>query len=131
MRKHRVSAYGVAMLVVAGLMAGCSSSTPSEAMLPIGFSQRSDVPYIIGRIARRTTENGQTRLLVRARDGSSSRVPEAVVTVGSATLMKWSDGDAATRDNLRIGLGVMVWVSGPELRSLPPQVTADAVLLMR
>ena len=131
MRNCRVRVWGLALWVVAGCLAGCGSSTPSEAMLPIGFSQRSDVPYIIGRIVRRTTENGQTRLLVRARDGSSSRVPEAVVTVGSATLMKWSDGDAATRNALRAGLTVMVWVSGAELRSLPPQVTADAVLLMR
>jgi hypothetical protein len=131
MRNYRVSMGGLAMLVVAGVLAGCGSSTPAEATLPIGFSQRSDVPYIIGRIVRRTTENGQTRLLVRARDGSSSRVPEAVVTVAPATLMKWSDGDAATRADLRVGLGVMVWVSGAELRSLPPQVAADAVLLVR
>ena len=131
MRIDQVRTRGLALCVVAALLAGCGGSTPSEAMLPIGFSQRSDVPYIIGRIVRRTTDGGQTRLLVHARDGSSSRVPEAVVTVGSTTLMKWSDGDAAMQDHLRVGRRVMVWVSGAELRSLPPQVSADALLLMR
>jgi hypothetical protein len=46
-------------------------------------------------------------------------------------LIVWEDGRGATRDHLQRGQVVMVWVTGPELRSMPPQVSANGLILQR
>lgn len=53
------------------------------------------------------------------------------MSVGSSVLLKWRDGRTASVRELRVGRRVMVWATGVELRSLPPQVIASAILLTR
>ena len=121
-------------LLLAALLslAACDrSSTVAGTTLPPGFSERSDVPYISGSIVERTDVNGVTTLLVRVPRGTTARVPEARVTVGSPVIVKWTDGRAASPRELRVGRRVTVWVTGAELRSLPPQVTGNGFLLTR
>jgi hypothetical protein len=43
----------------------------------------------------------------------------------------WREGSEASPADLHVGREVIVWQSGPETRSDPPQVTADAILLER
>jgi hypothetical protein len=48
-----------------------------------------------------------------------------------STLLVFGDGRAASPAALTVGRTVVVWVRGPETRSLPPQVTGSAVLVAR
>jgi hypothetical protein len=119
--------------------AACSPSpavAPSLAVeaLPPTLALRSDSPYVTGTIVRREEADGAPRLLVRSAEGASafaSRVPEAVVRVHADSLLTYRDGRAAPAGELTVGRLVTVWVRGPESRSLPPQVTASAILLER
>ena len=131
MRFHSVRVRAVLMCAVALVLAGCSTSPTEEAMLPIGFAERSDTPYITGSILERTDIGGQVRIRVRASRGTLSRVPEAWVTVAPSALIKWRDGTIATVRYLHVGRRVMVWATGAEMHSAPPQVTGNAFLLTR
>ncbi len=123
----------VCFWAVAFLAMGCGGgSAPTEdAMLPIGFSERSDVPYIMGTITRRWDEGGRARILVHVPRGTEARVPAAVVSVGSGVLIKWRNGRSASVRDLQVGRSAMVWATGGEMRSMPPQVAASAILLTR
>ena len=133
MHSRFVGVRAVVVCVVTVILAACGrGSTPTEEpMLPIGFSERSATPYIMGVITERTADNGGVRIRVHVRRGSDARVPEAIVAVGPSVLIKWRDGRTASLRDLRVGRNVMVWASGPEMRSLPPQVEANGVLLTR
>jgi len=72
--------------------------------------------YIRGVVVERTVGDA---ILVR-RDAER----EALVRRGAATRVR-----AATWEGIAVGQRVTVWNSGPELRSLPPQVTADSVVV--
>ena len=120
--------------------AACSPAAPAAApdlaleALPPTLALRSDSPYVTGTIVRRDEADGAPRLLVRSAEGASvsaSRVPEAVVRVHPDSLLTSRDGRAAPAGELTVGRVVTVWVRGPELRSLPPQVTASAILVER
>jgi hypothetical protein len=132
MRSRASGPGGAFMLAVLLSLTACDrSSAPTDPMLPPGFAERSDRPYIAGSIVERSDANGEVRLLVRAPRGATLGVPEARVTVGARALMKWTDGRVASPRELRVGRRVTVWVTGPELQSLPPQVTASALLIAR
>jgi hypothetical protein len=118
------------------LLAACrpAASAPEPDALPLAIAVRSDSPYVSGPIVERSVEaSGMVRLLVRARstDDGTSRQPAAVVRVDPDSLLVWSDGRAARPADLTVGRAVKVWVRGPELRSLPPQVTGSAILVER
>lgn len=111
--------------------AGCADDAPVAPTLPFALAVRSDLPYVEGRIAARE-EGAVLRLLVQASPWRpDQRVPAAYVTVPDGATLLWRDGRAATAADLRVGRAVVVWASGAELRSSPPQVAADAVLLER
>ena len=133
MHSRFVSVRAVLICAAAVILVACGggSTPPEDAMLPIGFSERSATPYIIGVITSRSDDNGSVRIRVHVPRGADARVPEAIVHVSPSVLMKWRDGRTASLRDLRVGRNVMVWASGPELRSLPPQVAANGILLTR
>ena len=135
MRRVRFGAVGSLLVASAAwsAMVGCGGSvTDVPTDLPAQLALRSDTPYIIGTIIKReVVTGGVVRLLVRAGDSDFSRVSQALVTVRHDALLLWPDGSAASLDALRLGRHVMVFTNGPELRSLPPQVSGDAILLVR
>jgi hypothetical protein len=128
-----------AVLVLAALLAAgaCSPSSaaapaPDSGLLPQALALRSDTPYITGTVTRRDEAGRTLRLLVRAAadaSPSAARTTEAVVAVHPDSLLVHRDGRAAPPRELVVGRAVTVWVRGPELRSMPPQVTASAILL--
>ena len=113
--------------------AGCAGGpTAADEALPMEFQIRSDVPYIRGEIVERTVSaSGELRLHVRALPGAESRNSEALVTVLPEAIIRWANGKHGTREQLRRGQVVTVWVTGPELRSMPPQVGANGLILHR
>lgn len=124
--------YLILLIAIVASFSACGSPTDTDGELPLLLAIRNDAPYITGRITERWTEgNGAVRLLVKAPDPASVRVGAAVVTIANDAIVVRTDGSAAGRDVLDVGRRVAVWVTGPELRSLPPQVTGDAFLLYR
>ena len=125
------SRFGV--LLVAVLSLGCGGGpTGVDQMLPLEFQVRSDVPYMRGVIVERIeSAGGGLRIRVRAVPGVETRNSEAIATVLPGAVIRWADGSHATPDQLRRGQAVTVWVTGPELRSLPPQVGANGLILHR
>ncbi len=122
------------LLGAALLLAACRSAAAPPEALPFALAVRSDTPYVSGPIAERSVEaSGSVRVLVRARrtDDGSSRQPAALVRVDPDSLLLWADGRAARPADLTVGRAVTVWVRGPESRSLPPQVTGSAILVVR
>ena len=130
-RPHAARLLGAALLLAACRPA---AAPPEPEALPMAIAVRSDSPYVTGPIAERSVEaSGMVRMLVRARsvDDGTSRHPAAVVRVDPDSLLVWADGRAARPTDLTVGREVKVWVRGPELRSLPPQVTGSAILVVR
>ena len=130
-RPHAARLLGAALLLTACRPA---AAPPEPEALPMALAIRSDTPYVSGPIAERSVEpSGTVRMVVRARstDDGSSRHPAAVVRVHPDSLLVWFDGRAARPEDLTVGRAVRVWVRGPELRSLPPQVTGSAILVER
>ena len=121
----------VVLLLIPLALAGCNGGPAStDRPLPSEFAVRADPPYIRGEIIARTVhENGTIRLRVRAPAGADARVPEAIVTLASNAIVRWEHGHHADADLLVRGRKVTVWITGPELRSLPPQVTGNGFLL--
>jgi hypothetical protein len=127
----------VARLLPLAAAAACGGSAPATASdaLPFALAVRSDTPYITGAVTSRAdAATGVLRVRVRAREGaepSQARVVEADVTVHPDSALLWRDGRAARPADLTVGRAVTVWVRGPELRSMPPQVTGSAILVDR
>jgi hypothetical protein len=122
------SGLGLLMALTACADASVESKTGS---LPGALAVRGDLPYIAGTIIDRTTRDGRTRILVRSPRDATTRVPEAIVNVTAGATILWSDGSPAAASDLRARRNVTVWITGPELRSLPPQVSGEAFLLKR
>ena len=128
-RRRRLGALA-ALAALPLLAAGCESEAVAGIPLPLALAVRSDLPYVEGRIAARE-EGAVLRVLVQAPARSERRVTAAYVTVPDGATLLWRDGSVATAADLRVGRAVVVWADGAELRSSPPQVAADAVLLER
>jgi hypothetical protein len=128
----RLPALLLALVLLPVAACGGRDSAGPAAELPDALAARSDVPYVRGRVVERMTEDSALGLRVRVQDapGSTARVTHAVVAVRGARLL-WRDGSEASLADLHVGGEVIVWQSGPETRSDPPQVTADAILLDR
>jgi hypothetical protein len=122
---RRRTCRALALLLLAA--AGCSRDPTGPPSLPPEFAILSSSPYIEGRIVERES-TVVLRLLVRSTSGRSV-VPEAVESVPAGARLLWPDGRVASPDDLRAGRAVLVWAAGPELQSLPPQVTASRVLV--
>ncbi len=123
------SVLGLLALLLLSLGA-CRSGPTEDDQLPAEFAVRSDTPYITGSIIERTERTGDLRIRVRSGD-SAARVPEAIVTVLPGAVMRWTNGSRASSADLQPGRSVMVWVTGAELRSLPPQVSGNGFVLRR
>lgn len=125
---RRSVAFAALLLTMVG---ACGRSpTTADEQLSAEFAIRSDVPYIRGEIVeRRTTARGAVQLLVRGRGLPQSGVREASVTVEPGAVIRWAHGHVASADQLVRGVHVTVWITGPELRSLPPQVTGNGFIL--
>ena len=122
----------LAALALGALVACNRTPTNAGHDLPLLLAMRSDTPYISGTIVHREVrEDGRLQLLVSATDRESARVPDALVRVVQGALLLWPDGSEASTESLHVGRRVTVWVTGPELRSLPPQVSGNAILLQR
>jgi len=144
-RLDRRAAVVARLLPLAVAAAACGGDAPATASdappdgmptgLPFALAVRSDTPYITGTVtSRAVSATGTLRVRVRARDGaepSQARVGEADVTVHPDSALVWRDGRAARPSDLTVGRAVVVWVRGPELRSMPPQVTGSAILVER
>ena len=118
------------LAAIAASLAACGSPTDAGGGLPPLLAMRDDAPYITGRITNRWTHhNGALRLLVEAPDPEAVRTGAAVVTVDDDAVVLRSDGSGAGPGSLQVGRVVTVWVTGGELRSLPPQVRGTAFLL--
>ena len=113
------------------LAAACGRRGSSDdAPLPASAAARGEAPYVRGAIIERTVgESGRVRLLVRSPSATEVRVREALVNVAPDAVIQRQDGSSATLDDLRRGDEVSVWITGPELRSLPPQVTGSAFVI--
>ena len=131
----RRGAAALALLATAACAPSPSTEPAADAgALPFALMVRSDTPYITGAIVQRDGGRASLRVRVRAPDDASvsaSRVSEAVVTVHPDSLLVFRDGSAASPAELTVGRTVVVWVRGPEARSLPPQVTGSAILVDR
>ena len=134
-RRAGLLASGLAGLVAGALACSPSAVAPDRATLPLALAVRSDTPYVSGTITDRTVEaSGTVRVRVRAPAGAGvaeARVPEADVRVHADSVLVWRDGRPARPADLGVGRVVVVWVRGPELRSMPPQVTGSAILVER
>lgn len=111
-------------------LAGCGGGERASG-LPSQLAVRSDVPYVRGTVTARRASGTAAVIRVRDQPGSDARVTDALVTVRPEATILWRDGRTAGVGDLRVGRRVIVWARGAELRSMPPQVTADAILLER
>jgi hypothetical protein len=134
--RHPSSAPRSALVLAGVLLAAVAACRPasgveSDDRLPPEFTVRSDVPYVRGTIRAREDAAGALRLRVEDAPGSTARVTAAFVTVLPEAVLRYRDGRRATPADLRVGRVVTVWVTGPELRSSPPQVSANGIIVER
>ena len=121
-----------ALLSTVLLVSGAACGREPVSALPLEFQIRSDVPYVRGVIVeRRSTDARGATIRVRHQGGDPAMVTDAIVSLPDKLLLRWEDGAPAAPADLRLGRRVTVWITGPELRSLPPQVTGSAILLAR
>ena len=124
-------ALSVAVLMAGGVTACSDGGTEPELALPAILALRSDTPYIAGTIVHRWTSQGDLKILVEVPDHHEARVRAAVVTIDPDAVIVWPDGSRPGARALQVGRFVTVWVTGAELRSLPPQVRGTGFLLHR
>jgi hypothetical protein len=126
--RHWLVAAALSAIALAALPA-CGGERASG--LPSQLAVRSDVPYVRGTVTARRASGSAAVIRVRDEPGSEARVTDALVTVRAEAMLLWRDGRRAGIADLQVGRKVIVWTRGAELRSMPPQVAADAILLER
>jgi len=115
---------GATVLVVAGALACGDGLAPGAVAAP------PEPAYIRGVVTARAAGAAANRVLVEtASPRPEHPVDKAWVTVAPTAALRWEDGRPARADDLTPGRVVSVWVTGPELRSYPVQVTAAFVTL--
>lgn len=129
----RRACMSVAALVGVITAGGCRDergTDPGSAIAALSVPDTS--AYVSGPIERRLTDG---RLLIRAADpvaaAARHRTASAVVNIRGAAIVRRSDGIVLRPSALQPGRNVSVWATGPELRSLPPQVQARVVVVER
>ena len=123
-------ARGLSLLFVAPLIlfGACErNATIAESVVDLAVVLPANAPYIIGTIG--SVDVARARVLVERSPGVLES--GALVGVHSAQPIFWRDGRRGSLENLQVGRVVTVWVSGAELRSLPPQVSASAIVIER
>lgn len=128
--KHRIRGALLGFVTAAGVAVGAPACGNGTAPLPELLAARPDVPYIEGLITQRLDQGSTVRILVEASD-RDARTPAAVVTVPADAMILRPDGAPVESAALTVGRAVTVWATGPEMRSLPPQVSAAAILVRR
>jgi hypothetical protein len=114
----------VVALVVAGALA-CG-----DGLAPGALAAPPEPAYIRGVVTARAAGGAADRVLVETGAPRPEHpVDKAWVTVAPTAALRWKDGRPARADDLTPGRVVSVWVTGPELRSYPVQVTAAFVTL--
>lgn len=115
---------GATVLVVTGALACGDGLAPGAVAAP------PEPAYIRGVVTARAAGAAADRVLVEtASPRAEHPVDKAWVTVAPTAALRWEDGQPARADDLTPGRVVSVWVTGPELRSYPVQVTAAFVTL--
>jgi hypothetical protein len=102
--------------------------TGSAELVNLAAVLPAEAPYITGTIGSVDLTAG-TRLLVERTP--ASRETGALVEIGPNLPVYWRSGRRASSQELQVGRVITVWVSGAELRSLPPQVGASTIVIER
>ncbi len=110
-------------------LGACERATTTTAE-PINLAAvlPATAPYITGTIGSVNAMPG-FRLLVERTPGMIES--GALVGTPSNLPVYWRNGRRASNQELQVGRVITVWVSGAELRSLPPQVSASAIVIER
>ena len=122
MRRLSSIARLVTALVIPTVVAGCGreSTEPSSGALT------SEPFFITGAI----TETGRPwGYRVNGEPGTSYRVTDVYFSVGASTVIRRTDGSAATAADLVVGQSITLWITGAIAESLPPQVGARLIVL--
>ena len=119
----------VTLTFAAALVGGCRSA-PTELAALAAVSD--EPPYIVGTILSRDDRFETQRSALVAVTPADPTDPRRahVMLEGSPTVLRRSGLPASVAD-LRPGRVVSVWVTGPELRSYPPVVSARTVVIER
>lgn len=119
----------ILLAVALQTFAGCDRAlTTSAEPVNLATVLPASAPYITGTIGSVDLQVG-TRLLVERSPGI--RETSAVVTTAPNLPIFWRNGRRASSEELQVGRVITVWVSGAELRSLPPQVGASTIVIER
>jgi hypothetical protein len=118
--------FSILLLVLIATLGGCQNAL----LLP--GSAPDEPAYINGTIVSRDDrfENQRSALVVAEPTNPEDRRRAHVLLEGSPTI-RWRDRRAASLADLRSGRVVSVWVTGPELRSYPPIVSAHTIIIER
>ena len=121
----------LALVVAPAIAAGCRSDSGGEPVSPTAAVLESEeAPYINGPIVSLLADG---RIWVEAANpeaaAASHRPAAAVVRPRGATILARESGRPVASSRLRVGDRVSVWTTGPELRSMPPQVQARLVVV--
>jgi|GEM_PF-7019832 len=114
------------LLILGAVLGGCQ-----DALL-LSDAASDESAYITGTIISRDDRFADQRSALVAADPSNYDDPRRahVLLEGSPTVL-WRDGRTAYLSDLRLGRLISVWVTGPELRSYPPVVGAQTIVIER
>lgn len=122
MHAHRSVMVLTAALIALPVLVACSPSPPEEAA------------SISGAITIVTPGYGTLgSVLVEGTTGSTSAYDKASVNITASTtlLRKTAEGyEGLTYSDLKVGMVVDVWFTGPVAESYPVQATADALVVV-
>ena len=109
------------LLIASAALAGCANDTTG----PGGAALTAAPFFIRGSI----TETGHPWGYRVDAEGTGSRASAAYFTLNAATVIRRADGAAGTAADLTVGKRISVYITGPIMESLPPQVGAQLIIL--
>jgi hypothetical protein len=122
MRTQRLIMVVTAVLIALLMLVACSPSPPEEAA------------SISGVITTVTPGYGTLgSVLVEGTEGSTSVYDKASVNITASTTLLRKTGDSyegVAYSDLKVGMVVDVWFTGPVAESYPVQATADALVVV-
>lgn len=122
--ERRSSLYVAALLI----FGACERSRATTEVVDLSVVLPVNAAYITGTIGSVDRAAG-TRLLVERTPGI--RETSALVATTPTLPVYWRSGRRASTKDLQVGRVITVWTSGAELRSLPPQVGANSIVIER